>query len=71
MKVPTRLAELRSAATFPRETHNSYHFGPNARAPLLAAGAQGAHRSVRLAAVILLQRAHVSADAGAFSRVLP
>lgn len=69
--MPTRLAELRSTAAFPGETNNSYHFGPNARAPLFAAGAQGAHCSVRLAAIILLQRAHVSADAGAFSHVLP
>lgn len=69
--MPTRLAELRSAATFPGEANNSYHFGPDARAPLFAAGAQGAHCGVRLAAVILLQRAHISADAGAFSHVLP
>lgn len=52
--MPTRLAELRSTAAFPGETNNSYHFGPNARAPLFAAGAQGAHCSVRLAAIVLL-----------------
>lgn len=69
--MPTRLAELRSAATFPGETNNSYHFGPNAGAPFFAAGARGAHCSVRLAAVVLLQRAHVPADAGALSHVLP
>lgn len=69
--MPTRLAELRGAATFPGESNNSYHFGPDARAPLFAAGGQGAHCSVRLAAVILLQRAHVSTDAAAFSHVLP
>lgn len=69
--MPTRLAELRSAATFPGETNNSYHFGPNAGAPLFAAGAQGAHCSVRLAAVVLLQQAHVPADAGALRHVLP
>lgn len=69
--MPTRLAELRSTATLPGEANNSYHFGPNARAPLFAAGAQGTHCGVRLAAVVLLQRAHVSADAGAFGHVLP
>lgn len=68
--MPTRLAELRSAATFPGEANNSYHFGPNARAPLFAAGAQRPHRRVGLAAVRLLQRAHVSTDAGAFGHVL-
>lgn len=71
IKIPTGLAELRSTATFPRETNNSYHFGPNARASLLATGTQGAHRRVRLAAVALLQRAHVSADAGALGHALP
>lgn len=70
-KGPTRLAELRGAATFPGQTDNSYHFGPDAGAPLVAAGAQGAHRRVRLAALALLQRAQVSADAGALGHVLP
>lgn len=71
-KRPTRLAELRGAAAFPGETHNSYHFGPDAGAPLVAAaGAQGAHRRVRLAALALLQRAQVPADAGALGHVLP
>lgn len=69
--VPTRLAELRSAAALPGEAHNSYHFGADAGAPLVAAGAQGARRRVRLAALALLQRAHVPADAGALGHVLP
>lgn len=69
--MPTRLAELGSAAAFPGEADNSYHFGPDAGAPLVAAGAQGARRRVRLAALALLQRAHVAADAGALGHVLP
>ena len=69
--MPTRLAELRSTAALPGKTNDSYHFGPNARTSLFAAGAQGTHRGVRLAAIILLQRAHVSADAGAFGHGLP
>lgn len=69
--MPTRLAELGSTATFPGEANDSYHFGPDARAPLFAAGAQGTHRGVGLAAVRLLQRAHVATDAGAFGHVLP
>lgn len=71
IKIPTGLAELRRTAAFPGEPNNSYHFGPNARASLLATGPQGAHRGVRLAAVILLQRAHVSTDAAALGHALP
>ena len=69
--MPTCLAELRSTAALPGKTNDSYHFGPNARTSLFAAGAQGTHCGVRLAAIILLQRAHVSADAGAFGHGLP
>lgn len=69
--MPTCLAELRSTAALPGKTNDSYHFGPNARAALFAAAAQGTHCGVRLAAIVLPQRAHVSADAGAFGHVLP
>lgn len=53
--MPTRLAELGGAAALPGEAHDGHHLGPQARVTLLAAGAQGAHGRVRLAAVILLQ----------------
>lgn len=67
--MPTRLAELRRAAAFPREADDRHHLGPDAGAPLGAAG--GAGRRVRLAAVVPLQRAHVPAQAGAFGQVPP
>lgn len=68
---PTRLAELGSAATFPGEADDRYHFGPDAGAPLLAAGGPRAHRGVRLAAVVLLQRAQVAAEAAALGHARP
>ena len=61
--MPTRLAELRSTAALPGKTNDSYHFGPNARASLFAAAAQGTHCGVRLAAIIMLQCVHLSAHA--------
>lgn len=56
----TRLAELRGAAAATR-AHDGDHTGTQAGAPLLARGAQGAQRRVRLAAVVV----DLAADAGA------
>ena len=70
---PTCLAELRGAPAFPREPHDRHHFGTNAGAPLLLLLAllRGSHARVRLAAIRLLQVAHVPADARALGHVLP
>lgn len=66
---PTCLAELRGAPALARHAHHGLHFGTDAGAPLLVVGAYRAHRRVRLAAIRLLQVAHVAADARALGHV--
>lgn len=68
---PTCLAELRGAAALSTQPHDRRHLGTDAGAPFLDIGSHQAHGRVWLAAVCLLQTAHVPADAGALGHGAP
>lgn len=65
----TCLAELWGAAALAGHAHHGGHLCPDARAPLLEVSTHQAHGRVRLAAVGLLQAAHVPANAGALCQI--